>query len=298
MCGCGCCCAAVRGRGDERLGFEWRHGYAVHGQDRVRLFLACRLSAVAISRFAVSEPLGTCRRRTRRLREHREKGQAEAEATALTSALILPSAGQCVSGRTLTIQLRRLSRVVWVVEKVHVNGRLFETIRRAELTGPVELTSLPRGTFVLFDHRQDGRRAQRDRDSHLSDLRDEVSAGFASVVGWVGGGRVGERDGVWDRLPGLCSHSYAAGTTVTLTAASGSGSSFTGWSGGGCSGTGTCTVTMSSDQSVTATFAANPPPSYTLSVGLAGGGSGSVTGLGSAARGAARIVMRQGRRSR
>ena len=59
--------------------------------------------------------------------------------------------------------------------------------------------------------------------------------------------------------PGVCSASYTAGTTVTLTATPASGSSFAGWSGAGCSGTGTCTVTMSGGQSVTATFTANAP---------------------------------------
>lgn len=58
--------------------------------------------------------------------------------------------------------------------------------------------------------------------------------------------------------PGACSHSYANGTTVTLTATPAAGSTFAGWSGSGCSGTGTCMVTMSSDQGVTATFSALP----------------------------------------
>ena len=80
--------------------------------------------------------------------------------------------------------------------------------------------------------------------------------------------------------PGTCSHSYTAGSKVTLTASPASGSSFSGWSGGGCSGNGTCTVTMSSDQAVTATFAANPQPTHTLTVSLAGSGSGTVTGSG------------------
>lgn len=57
-----------------------------------------------------------------------------------------------------------------------------------------------------------------------------------------------------------CSHAFTAGTQVTLTATAGSGSTFAGWSGGGCSGTGTCTVTLNADTTVTASFAANPPP--------------------------------------
>jgi subtilase family serine protease len=55
----------------------------------------------------------------------------------------------------------------------------------------------------------------------------------------------------------ICSHSYTAGTSVTLTATPASGSVFSGWSGA-CSGTGTCGVTMSQARSVTATFSLGP----------------------------------------
>ena len=51
-----------------------------------------------------------------------------------------------------------------------------------------------------------------------------------------------------------CSHTYAHGTSVTLTATPSSKSKFAGWSAGACSGTGSCTVTMSADRSATATF--------------------------------------------
>ena len=198
----------------------------------------------------------------------------------LASALILPSAGQCVSGRTLTIRLRRRRHVRWVVEKVHVNGRLFETIRRAELTRPVELRGLPRGTFVLSitARTRDGRSVTATRTYRTCVTKTPPPSDLLSVA--LAGSGSGTVTGSGISCPGSCSDSYPAGTMVTLTAASGSGSSFTGWSGGGCSGTGTCTVTMSSDQSVTATFATNPPPSYTLTVGLAGAGSGSVKGSG------------------
>jgi PKD domain/PASTA domain/Divergent InlB B-repeat domain len=50
-----------------------------------------------------------------------------------------------------------------------------------------------------------------------------------------------------------CSHTFATGTSVTLSATPASGSVFSGWSGA-CAGNGGCTVTMSQARSVTATF--------------------------------------------
>lgn len=72
-----------------------------------------------------------------------------------------------------------------------------------------------------------------------------------------------------------CSESYTSTTSVTLSAAPTAGSSFSGWSGSGCSGTGTCTLLMNTSTSVTATFTAVPPTTYTLSVTKVG--SGTVT---------------------
>ena len=63
--------------------------------------------------------------------------------------------------------------------------------------------------------------------------------------------------------PTTCSHTYAAGSQITLTPIPSSGSAFAGWSGGGCSGTGTCQLTLSPDTAtthtaVTATFNSVP----------------------------------------
>jgi Divergent InlB B-repeat domain len=71
----------------------------------------------------------------------------------------------------------------------------------------------------------------------------------------LAGNGSGTVSGTGISCPGTCSHSYTAGSTVTLTASAASASTFSGWSGG-CSGTGSCTVTLSSDQVVTATFTA------------------------------------------
>ncbi len=72
--------------------------------------------------------------------------------------------------------------------------------------------------------------------------------------------------------------SFAPGTVVTATAIADVGSIFTGWSGD-CSGD-TCVLTMDSAKTITATFNLDEPPTpitYTLSVALAGNGSGHVT---------------------
>ena len=72
--------------------------------------------------------------------------------------------------------------------------------------------------------------------------------------------------------------SFAAGTVVTLTETPNAGSTFAGWSGA-CSGTGNCTVTMNSNHAVIATFNPTVPSTYTLTVVMAGLGSGTVTSL-------------------
>jgi len=61
---------------------------------------------------------------------------------------------------------------------------------------------------------------------------------------------------------------------VALSAVAAPGSRFTGWSGA-CAGTGACVVTMDQDRAVTATF--ETIPSYTLTIGKGGTGTGRVT---------------------
>jgi hypothetical protein len=71
-----------------------------------------------------------------------------------------------------------------------------------------------------------------------------------------------------------CSHSYADGTSVTLTPTPSADSMFAGWSGA-CTGTGDCTVTMDQARNVTATFSLKP--TFLLTVSKNGTGSGAVS---------------------
>jgi len=92
----------------------------------------------------------------------------------------------------------------------------------------------------------------------------------------IGGTGSGTVTGSGINCPGDCSETYNYGTSVTLTASPSAGSNFTGWSGA-CSGTGNCTLSMTEARSVSANFTIQ---TFTLSVGIAGTGSGTVTGTG------------------
>ncbi len=69
-----------------------------------------------------------------------------------------------------------------------------------------------------------------------------------------------------------CSEAYGHGTVVVLTATPNATSTFAGWSGA-CTGTGTCSVTLTAATTVTAQFDLDV---YTLTVGRAGNGTGTV----------------------
>lgn len=89
-----------------------------------------------------------------------------------------------------------------------------------------------------------------------------TSAKLSVSLTGTGRGRV---TGAGISCPGTCSHTYAHGTSVTLSARPASGSSFVGWSDA-CRGTGNCRVTLSASKSVTATFRRVPPnPQITMS---------------------------------
>ncbi len=105
-----------------------------------------------------------------------------------------------------------------------------------------------------------------------------VTATFTMIMYAFNVSRAGSGSGTVRSVPtGIycgttCSFSFPMSTTVTLSAWSWT-SDFIGWSGA-CSGTGTCMVTMDSSKDVIATFNIR---SYTLSVGMDGTGSGTVT---------------------
>ncbi|MBS2024254.1 MAG: hypothetical protein JST92_17775 [Deltaproteobacteria bacterium] len=71
---------------------------------------------------------------------------------------------------------------------------------------------------------------------------------------------------------GTCALQVPDGATLTLGAAASSTSRFGGWSGA-CSGGGACTLSMTQDRTVDASFIAT----YSVSVALAGSGSGAVS---------------------
>jgi hypothetical protein len=75
-----------------------------------------------------------------------------------------------------------------------------------------------------------------------------------------------------------CSAKFEEGEVVTLTASPGAGSEFAGWTGCDAEPTATeCEVTIEEDTTVTATFEAEPPSEFALTVVPAGTGSGTVT---------------------
>jgi hypothetical protein len=104
------------------------------------------------------------------------------------------------------------------------------------------------------------------------------SAQTGSVDVALLGGGLGTVTGPGIACPPTCAGSYARGTGVTLAAAPAAGSLFAGW-GGACSGIGACALTVGAVTDVVASFVPlPPPPSFVLSVSIAG--AGSVRGSG------------------
>jgi len=75
---------------------------------------------------------------------------------------------------------------------------------------------------------------------------------------------------------GTCSAPVVSGTSLALSATPTTGSTFSGWSGA-CIGTGSCALVADNDKRLTATFALNTQPTYSLTLAKSGTGSGTVT---------------------
>lgn len=54
-----------------------------------------------------------------------------------------------MSHRKFAIHVRTLPGIKWVSAVVKINGRRIKTVGRSHITAVVNLTGLPRGTFVL-----------------------------------------------------------------------------------------------------------------------------------------------------
>ncbi len=65
------------------------------------------------------------------------------------SVIALPSAGQCVSGRRLTLQLRQVAHVRWISALVKVDSKRLKAVARVRTARLVTLTGLPKRPFVL-----------------------------------------------------------------------------------------------------------------------------------------------------
>ncbi len=72
-------------------------------------------------------------------------------------------------------------------------------------------------------------------------------------------------------------HIYSAGTEVNLSAAPATGYIFDGWSGDLISGNATASVVMDQNKTITATFVEDAPQYYTVTVGVVGNGSVTVS---------------------
>jgi hypothetical protein len=123
---------------------------------------------------------------------------------------------------------------------------------------------------LLFDRR----RCDRPAGSNIYGLGQPRLITLRTRTDGAGSGAVTSRPaGI--RCGADCTHSYGAGTTVSLRAAPESSSNFTGW-GGACSGrAATCSTTLTAGRWVIAFF--DPASSFSLSVAKRGAGRGRVT---------------------
>jgi DNA-binding beta-propeller fold protein YncE len=66
-----------------------------------------------------------------------------------SAAFSLPSTKQCVSKRKFTIHVHDLPRLTWASAVIKINQKRIKTLGGTHITALVNLTGLPKGTFVL-----------------------------------------------------------------------------------------------------------------------------------------------------
>ena len=96
---------------------------------------------------------------------------------------------------------------------------------------------------------------------------------YPVTVSLSGGGSLSSSTAGLTCSGSTCSGTFTHGTVLTLTPVPNAGNILTGW-GGACTGTGSCTVTVTDTTNISAAFSSVK----TLTVTLAGTGSGTVTG--------------------
>ena len=98
------------------------------------------------------------------------------------TAFRLPSAAQCVSGRTLTVRLRRVPGVRWRQAIVRIDGKRVKTIAPRQVGKPVTLSRLPQRRFVLSLKAKaaDGRTAAARRTYRT--CRGQVASQFGALA--------------------------------------------------------------------------------------------------------------------
>jgi hypothetical protein len=65
------------------------------------------------------------------------------------AAFSLPSASHCVSGRKLTLKVKKVRHIHWLSATIKINGHTVKTVKGKKLAKPIRLTGLPKTKFTL-----------------------------------------------------------------------------------------------------------------------------------------------------
>lgn len=77
------------------------------------------------------------------------KTQPSQKPISAAAALSLPPAKGCVSRRRFTVHVRTLPGITWVAAVIKINHKSIKSLGRSHISALVNLTGLPKGTFVL-----------------------------------------------------------------------------------------------------------------------------------------------------